>query len=93
MTLTDIIQAIDKLTLDEQQQLQIYLTQHVQIAAAKFPDESQYKLKKVPLDMDELLKAAAEIREGFTESELIELEHAMNDDYFEPIDEDGFPSL
>jgi hypothetical protein len=41
-----------------------------------------------PLNIDELKQIFADLREGFTEQDLEELEWAMNVEYIEPLDDD-----
>ncbi len=44
--------------------------------------------RNAPLDIEELKQIFAELREGFTEKDLEELEWAMNVEYIEPLDDD-----
>jgi len=45
------------------------------------------------MDIDALLEAARAIRQGFTDEEWGKVEQSMNEEYIEPVDEDGFPLL
>jgi hypothetical protein len=44
-------------------------------------------LERKPLDVDGLLDAFAELREGISPEEFAEIERAMNEEYIEPPDE------
>jgi hypothetical protein len=74
MTLDKLKEAIDQLSADERQHLREYIEQHETPSTKK-------------LDMRALDQVFAELREGFSEEDLDELEWAMNVEYVEPLDE------
>jgi hypothetical protein len=74
MTLDKLKEAINTLSREERQHLREYIEQRETPPAKK-------------LDMDALDQIFAELREGFSEEDLDELEWAMNVEYVEPLDE------
>lgn len=74
--------AVDQLSPEERSELRAYLDEH---------NASQPVLRAGTMNVDALLQAAKAIREGFSDAEWDEIESAMNDEYIEPVDEDGFP--
>ena len=81
MTLADILQVVDKLSLEDRQKLRAYL------------DASERRLPPTPeLDPEEWIRqmeaAASAIREGFSDQEWAEIEGDMNEEYIEPVDDD-----
>ena len=82
--LQEVKEAIDHLSPEERAELRAYLDER---RAAATP------LRVGTMNVDALLEAARAIREGFTDDEWNEVERAMNDEYIEPVDEDGFPIL
>ena len=82
--LQEVKEAIDHLSPDERAELRVYLDER---GTAATP------LRAGTMNVDALLEAARAIREGFTDDEWNEVERAMNDEYIEPVDEDGFPIL
>ena len=77
--LREVKAAIDRLSPEEQAELRAYLNERAATTAT--------------MRIDALQEAARVIREGFTDDEWEEVERAMNDEYIEPVDEDGFPIL
>ena len=77
--LREVKAAIDRLSPEEQAELRAYLNERAAPTAT--------------MRIDALQEAARAIREGFTDDEWEEVERAMNDEYIEPVDEDGFPIL
>ena len=75
MTLQEIIEAVDALPLNEMQQVR----QHI--------EQRETDEENPIIDIDAVEKALAELREGFSEEDLEELEWAMNVEYIEPLDE------
>ena len=82
--LQEVKEAIDHLSPEERAELRAYLDER---RVAAMP------LRAGTMNIDALLEAARAIREGFTDDEWDEVERAMNDEYIEPVDEDGFPIL
>ncbi len=84
MTLQELFRAVDRLSPDERAELRTYIDQQPDVPAHETPVEERIH------KMDE---AARMIRESLTDEEWDEIERAMNDEYIEPIDEDGFPLI
>ncbi|MEL6408683.1 MAG: hypothetical protein AAFR81_30225 [Chloroflexota bacterium] len=78
MTFEDLLQAVDQLTDEERQRLQMYLSQpkHPDIAVLS----AEERTKKLIAVLDAL-------REGLSEEEIKEITDAMTEDYIEPWDE------
>jgi hypothetical protein len=81
MTLADILQVVDKLSLEDRRKLRAYL------------DASERQLAATPeLDPEEWIRqmeaAAVAIREGFSDQEWAEIEGDMNEEYIEPVSDD-----
>ena len=74
MTLDKLKEAVDTLSPEERQHLREYIEQHETSPTKK-------------LDMGALDQIFAELREGFSEKDLDELEWAMNVEVVEPLDE------
>ena len=81
MTLQEIIEAVDALSPDDMRQVR----QHIEQKEHKKSQEP--KLQAGTMDADALFRAFDEIRAGFTEEELDEVEEVMNAEYIEPLDE------
>ncbi|MBK8022739.1 MAG: hypothetical protein IPK19_15230 [Chloroflexi bacterium] len=82
LNLQEVKAAVDHLSPDERAELRAYL------------DQGEVRvLRAGTMDVDALLEAARQIREGFTDEEWEEVERAMNEEYIEPVDDDGFPLL
>jgi hypothetical protein len=75
MTLTDLMKAVDVLSPGERKQLRDYIDQ----------SETEKHPKDVEFEM--LLEALEAIREGMTDEEFAEIEHDMNVEYIEPLDD------
>lgn len=80
MTLSEILKAVDALTLDERRQLRDYLDRHESesLRRSHFSPEQRIQM---------LEEASAAIREGLTQDELEQMIAAMNEEYIEPWDE------
>jgi uncharacterized alpha-E superfamily protein len=84
MTLQAVKEVVDQLSPAERAELRDYLEEQT-------VDVSM--LRPGTMDVDALLEAAREIREGFSKEEWEEIVAAMNEEYIEPVDEDGMPLL
>jgi uncharacterized alpha-E superfamily protein len=84
MTLQAVKEVVDQLSPAERAELLRYLEEEVSILLPKYPLSAEERIQ----NMDE---AARAIREGFTDAEWEEVVAAMNEEYIEPVDEDGFP--
>ena len=73
MTLAEVMKAVDELSQEELRQLREYI--------------QQQEHKHGELDIEALEEVFAELREGFSEHDLEELEWAMNVEYVEPVDD------
>lgn len=73
MTLAELMKAVDELSHEELRQLREYI--------------QQQEHKHGELDIDALEMVFAELREGFSDHDLDELEWAMNVEYIEPVDD------
>ena len=82
LNLQEVKVAIDHFSPEERAELRAYLDEHEMIT-----------LRAGTMDVDILLEAARKIREGFTDEEWHEVEQAMNEEYIEPVDDEGFPKL
>lgn len=50
--------------------------------------ERKIVLRPATVNMDDLLIALADIREGLTQEDFAEIERAMNEEYIEPLDDE-----
>lgn len=82
LNLQEVKVAIDHFSPEERAELRAYLDERETI-----------KLRAGTMNIDVLLEAARKIREGFTDAEWHEVEQAMNEEYIEPVDDEGFPRL
>ena len=80
--LQEMKEAIDHLSPEERAELRAYLDQG---------EAQKTALRAGTMNIDVLQEAARAIREGFTDEEWEEVERAMNEEYIELVDEDGFP--
>lgn len=78
MTLNEILKAVDELSPDERRQLRDYLDQQEQPAQEH---------RAGTMDINALMRAVDEFREGLTEEELDEMIALMNEEYIELWDE------
>jgi hypothetical protein len=78
MLLTDVMKALDNLSVDQLRQLREYI-QH---------REQQLDLKADTINLDELIAGLNEMRAGLTDEEYREIERAMNEEYIESPDDD-----
>jgi GAF domain-containing protein len=76
MTLTEMIEAVDRLSADQLRQLREYIQLR----------EQQEKLEAGTLNMSALLAGLEQLRAGLTEEQYREIERAMNEEYVEPVD-------
>jgi GAF domain-containing protein len=76
MTLTEMIEAVDRLSADQLRQLREYIQLR----------EQQEKLEAGTLNMSALLAGLEQLRAGLTEEQYREVERAMNEEYVEPVD-------
>lgn len=84
LKLQQMKEAVDQLSPEERAELRAYLDEW----AAEKPS-----LRAGTMDIDALLDAAREIREGLASEEWDDIQRAMNEDFIEPVDDDGFPRL
>jgi hypothetical protein len=74
MSLKEMIEAVDRLSPDEMRQLR----EHI--------EQKERETGKRELDIEAIEQVFADLREGFSEEDLDELEWAMNVEYIEPAD-------
>ena len=84
MTLQAVKAAVDQLSSAERAELRDYLEEG---------DSSPQELRAGTMDIDALTAAARLIREGFSDEEWEQVVAAMNEEYIEPVGDDGFPVL
>lgn len=82
LNLQDVKQAIDQFSLEELRELRAYLDG---LTTGEFP------LRAGTMDVDALVEAANALREGVSPQVWEEMLQAMNENYIEPLDDDGFP--
>ncbi len=82
LNLQEMKEAVDYLAPEERAELRAYLDER---------ETEETTLRAGTMDVDALLDAARAIREGFTDEEWDDVERAMNEEYIEPVDADGFP--
>lgn len=75
MNLSEILKAVDSLTLDERRQLRSYL------------ERDGAALRAGTMDIDIFLRAAADLTDDMTDEEVKNMIDAMNEEYIEPWDE------
>jgi uncharacterized membrane protein len=78
MTLTDLMQAVDKLSPEDKRKLREYLDQEEPHPFQNLTGEERAR---------RLEAAAAKIREGLTPEQLDEMTRAMNEEYIESVDD------
>ncbi len=84
MTLQELFQAVDRLSPNEQNELRNYLN--------RLQNDPSDVMS--PAERAQRLDAAFDaFRIGLDDATLDEIVNAMNDDYIEPIGDDGFPLL
>lgn len=85
MTLQDILKVVDRLTQAERNTLRQYLdTTEPELNPHLLPPEERARRLDAAFDA---------FREGLTPEQINDMVNAMNSQYVEPIDEDGFPKL
>lgn len=82
LNLQDVKDAVDHFSPEERAELRAYLD-----------ERETTRLKAGTMNVDALLGAVREMHKGLSESEWDEIVQAMNEEYIEPIDEEGFPRL
>ena len=82
LTLQEVKTAIDKLSPEDRHELRDYLNQQ---------DSESMDFKAGTMDIEKLLEAAKAIRESMNPKDFEEMIDAMNEEYIEPIGDDGFP--
>ena len=82
MTLQELFKTIDRLSPAERAQLRDYIDRH---------DTEHTQLKTGTMDVDVLLEAVRSIRADMDEAEFEAMLDAMNEEYIEPVDDDGWP--
>ncbi len=78
MLLSDVMKMVDRFSPEELRELREYIQQR----------EQQSDLRAGTVDMNALLAALDEIRDGMTEEEFSTIERAMNEEFIEPLDAD-----
>lgn len=81
MMLDELMKAVDRLSNEELRQLRDYVNQR------HTDEEEETELLTGTMNVDALMRAVDEIREGLTEAEIDEMIAAMNEEYIEPFDE------
>ncbi|MDL1901597.1 hypothetical protein FBR02_12585 [Anaerolineae bacterium CFX9] len=85
LNLQEVKEAVDHFSPEELRELREHLEKRaVEILSNPLSPDERIRL------LDEAAKA---IREGFTDEEWEAVEQAMNEEYIEPVDDDGFPVL
>ncbi len=84
MTLQDMIKALDDLSPEERQRIREELEGRDVLQEAM--DEANDR-QNMPLDIEALKRLFGELREGFTQDDLDELEWAMNLEVIDPLDD------
>jgi hypothetical protein len=79
-TLQHVIRAVDHLSPEERAELRQYLDEYPPV---------QEPLQAGTMDIDSLLAAAQAIRESMSPEDYEEMLAAMNEEYIEPVDENG----
>lgn len=97
MLLEDVFRMIDQLTPQQKQQVRQYLDAEQESLRAEI-DALLASAQPTPLhagtmDVDKLLQAAETMWAGLDENDIQAIIQAMNEEYIEPVDEDGFPLL
>jgi uncharacterized alpha-E superfamily protein len=83
MNLQEVKEAVDHLSPEERAELRAYLDEQT--------TQEETPLRAGTMNVDALLEAGRAIREGFSDEEWEAIEQAMNEEYIEPVDKDGFP--
>jgi uncharacterized protein YeeX (DUF496 family) len=78
MTLREVIKALDDLSDEELNELRREIDLRTE----------QEELRSGTMDVDALLRAAADLTDGLTQDEIDAMVAAMNEEYIEPVDED-----
>ena len=81
MTLQEVKKAVDQLLPEELRELRAYLDQQA---------TKHTQLQDGTMNVDTLLQAARAIRDELGEVNFDEMLDAMNEDYIEPVDDDGW---
>lgn len=84
MALSDVLQQIDTLSREELETVTARIRQQRERLGIIEVNTSEGDRHNEPLDMDFMRQLSADLREGFTEQDLEELEWAMNVEYIEP---------
>ena len=80
MTLPEVIKALDEMSLEELSQLRREIELRTE----------EGELRAGTMNIDTLLRAANQLTEGLTESEIREMVVAMNEEYIEPVDDEAW---
>jgi hypothetical protein len=78
VTLNEMIKQLDDLSHEELRELRREIDLRTE----------QEELRPGTMDVDALLRAAAELTEGLTEGEVLAMVAAMNEEFVEPVDDD-----
>jgi uncharacterized protein YeeX (DUF496 family) len=84
MTLDELIRAVDRLSDEELRQLRDYVNQR------QVREQDNTELRAGTMNVDALMRAVDQIREGLTEQEIETMIAAMNEEYIEPFAEAGW---
>lgn len=84
LTLQEVKQAVEHFSAEELLELRAYLDAQSNVAST---------LQAGTMDINALLAAARALRDGIPDEEWQEIEKAMNEEYIQPVDADGFPIL
>jgi hypothetical protein len=85
MLLDDLLRTVDQLSEDELEILYFHVRQQREHRLHREEGSETADRHVSPLDMDALMSIVDDLREGFSEKDLDELEWAMNVEYIEPL--------
>ncbi|MBL8131033.1 MAG: hypothetical protein JNL42_04180 [Anaerolineae bacterium] len=88
MALPDLMREVKALSRDEFEALYLFVQHQREYWRSQEQEPKSLDRRNAALDIDELKQIFAELREGFTEADLDELDWAMNAEIVKPTDED-----
>lgn len=86
LNLQDVKEAVDHFSPEELRNLREHLENRAVEILTQHPLTPEERIRR-------LEEATRAIRAGFTDAEWDEIEQAMNEEYIEQVDDDGFPAL
>ena len=88
MALSDLMREVKTLSRDDLEALYLFVQSRREQQQLRDAGLAEGERDNDVLDVDELKGIFAELRAGFTEQDLEELDWAMNFEYVKPLDED-----